>query len=352
MAATVGLMLVQVMFDDFPDLRDRKAGVGEVALYFAVKLPGMFSIIVPVAMLVSVLYALGKLHRSNEITALRAAGLGVARITRSLWIVGVVMCGVMWALNATVVPWSVETAREIMERAQFRFQTKSGLQSDQVGLTKLVTFHNPSERRIWFMNRFSRYLLRGYGVMVVELDEAGRERTRWQASEVKYDARKKNWVFFEGRESKLDPENGEVTGFQQFVEREMPGFREDPAMMLIFDVKANDLSIDELVKIVDHLKRQNPEKARIYHMRYWSVLAETIMPLIIVAITVPFAVSGVRVNPAVGVSKSIGLFLVYFVLFKIASGLGGRGAIEPALAAWVPSLGMTCVGVWLWVKMR
>ncbi len=354
MAATVGLMLVQVMFDDYPDLSERKAGWGDVALYFAVKLPGMFSVILPVAMLVSVLYALGKLHRNNEITALRAAGLGVGRITRSIWVTGVLMCGVMWALNATVVPWSVEASREILERTQFRFQEKSGVSLDQVGLTKVVTFHNPDERRMWFMNRFSRYLNRGYGVMVTELDARGREVTRWQAKEAKYDAGKRGWVFFEGRETRMDPETGDVVegASTPFVEREMPGFHEEPELMLIFDVKPSALSIFELLKIMAHVERQNPEKARVYQVRYWSVLAETVLPLIIVAITVPFAVAGVRVNPAVGVSKSIGLFLVYFILFKVASGLGGRGVIEPSLAAWVPSLGMSGVGAWLWWRMR
>jgi len=67
---------------------------------------------------------------------------------------------------------------------------------------------------------------------------------------------------------------------------------------------------------------------------------------------VPFAVSGVRVNPAVGVSKSIGLFFLYYILMNLASSLATKGVLEPLLAAWVPNLGMAAIGLWLFVRLR
>lgn len=45
--------------------------------------------------------------------------------------------------------------------------------------------------------------------------------------------------------------------------------------------------------------------------------------IIVVAIAIPFSVAGVRTNPMVGVSKTVGLFFVYFVL---DSALGAVGA--------------------------
>ncbi len=352
LAATVGLLLVQVMFDDFPDLQERNAGWLDVVVYLLVKLPGMLAVIVPMALLVSFLYALGQLHRNNEITALRAAGLSVVRITRSLWVVALLMCGVMWALNASVVPWSVVTSRSIMERVSFKYQSKSGVSSEEVGLTRLVTFENPVDRRMWIINRYSRYLDRGFGVMVSALDAQHREQVRWQASEAKYDAKQRSWVFFDGRETHYDPLSGDILKSELFTEKAMDGFRENPALMLIFDVKPTQLSLFELETIARHLERQKNPRAREYLMRYFGLWADTAMPLIILAITVPFAVSGVRVNPAVGVSKSIGLFLLYFVMFKISAGLGTRGVMDPMLAAWLPNVGVSGVGVWLWARMR
>ena len=64
------------------------------------------------------------------------------------------------------------------------------------------------------------------------------------------------------------------------------------------------------------------------------------------------SVSGVRVNPAVGVSKSIGLFFLYLVLKNLAESLATKGVIDPGLAAWLPDIGMTCLAVALFVRLR
>jgi len=81
-------------------------------------------------------------------------------------------------------------------------------------------------------------------------------------------------------------------------------------------------------------------------------LADTLGPLIVIALAVPFAVSGVRVNPAVGVSKSIGLFFLYYILMNLATSLATKEVLDPMLAAWLPNLGMSCVALWLFARLR
>ena len=59
-----------------------------------------------------------------------------------------------------------------------------------------------------------------------------------------------------------------------------------------------------------------------------------------------------RVNPAVGVSKSIGLFALYFVLTNLASLLGGKGFLDPLWAALVPNLAVIGLATYFFGKMR
>jgi lipopolysaccharide export system permease protein len=87
-------------------------------------------------------------------------------------------------------------------------------------------------------------------------------------------------------------------------------------------------------------------------VRYYGLLADTLGPLIILAIAVPFAVSGVRVSPVVGVSKSIGLFFAYYLLTTLASMLGGKGYMDPLWAACLPNLAMIGIGAYLFGRMR
>jgi lipopolysaccharide export system permease protein len=316
-----------------------------------VKLPSYLAVVLPLAILLSLLYALGTLHRNLEITALRAAGLGLGRITRSIWVVGVLLCVLMGMLNATIIPWSVEESRVVWSSLEHRAEVQRRT-ADRVGASTLVAFDNRAEQRLWFMNRYSRFTGRGYGVMVSELDEMRRETLRLTAREAEPDPAGLGWIFREGRETWLDPATGEVLRTRAFAERRAPHYTEDPDVMLVFDVKPDDLSFRELRRLLAHHRAEDNPKIAAYAVRYYGMLANTLGPLIIIAIAVPFAVAGVRVSPAVGVSKSLGLFLVYFILLKISTALGARGVVEPWLAALAPNLIMLGVGAVFFVRGR
>jgi LPS export ABC transporter permease LptG len=350
--ATIGLLLIQTMYDDFEDLLKYQAGVADTVMYFAIKIPSFLALIMPVILLVSLLYALGKLHRNNEITAMRAAGLGFFRITRSIWISGVLLCGVMWTLNASVVPWSVEASSSLLEYLKFRHESATVGDGKMVGLSRVVTFDNQRQGRMWFMNRYSKYAQRGYGVTVSELDTQRREKIRVYAAEAKFDAARGCWIFYQGRETWFDPATSDLISTKPFVEKTVPYYTENPELMLVFDVKPTDLSFFQLRRIIDYFTVEENPKLTIYAVRYFSLVADTLAPLVVIVLAIPFALTGVRVNPAVGVSKSLGLFLLYFVLLKVANALGVRGTLDPLMAACVPSAAMLMLGAWFSARMR
>jgi lipopolysaccharide export system permease protein len=352
LAATVGLLLIQAMYSDFRDLQNMGAGLADMAYYFIITVPGFLSFVLPVIVLVSLLYALGQLHRGNEITAMRAAGLGIFRITRSIWLAGLVLCGVMWGLNASVVPWSVEASRSLLEQMGFKHEAAQAREASAVGVTRTVTFDNQPGGRLWFINRYSRFAQRAYGVSVSELTLKRQEKIRFYAEEARYDQGRGCWVFLRGRETWFDLETGHETRVLNFDERVMSYYTEDPALMLVFDVKPKDLSFFELRRVIGYFQSDDNPKLTIYLIRYYEVLASTLGPLIVIAIAIPFAMSGVRVNPAVGVSKSLGLFLFYFVLMKFATALGVRGTLDPLVAACVPGAAMILIGAWFFARMR
>lgn len=351
LGATMGMLLMQSMYDDLGDLLEVGAGAVDIVFYYAVKLPSFLSVVLTLSLLLSLLFTLGRLHRNLEITAMRAAGLGFWRITRSIWIAGVVLCGVTWYLNGTVIPWSVEASRDIFQDLRIKGEGKIE-RADQVESVNSVAFDNRQERRMWFMNRYSRYTQRGYGVTVTELDTERREKTRLQAREAWYDEERVGWEFRDGRETWIDPATGEVQRTLPFAEHFVGHYREDPKLILVFDQKPESLSFFELERVIAFHRAESDPKLKRYAVRYYGLLAETMGPLIIIALAIPFAVAGVRVNPAVGVSKSIGLFLIYFVLFKASTALGARGVLDPMWAALSPNLTMLLLGIVLMTRVR
>jgi len=352
LAAMCGLLFVQICYDDFRDLLEVGAPARDFLQYVVVTMPSFLGVVLPLALLISLLYTLTKLHRANELTAMRVAGVGFLRLTAPVWCVGVLACGVVGWLNSSVVPWSVEQSRVLEESMQFRRQAKT-LPADRVGAVYSVAFDNPNARRTWFFNRYRRAApARGYGVSVSELDPMRRETTRIVAAEAWDDEARGGWVFKAGRELRFDPETGILMASTPFAEKFEADFREDPRLMLLTDQRPRDLSFFELRRLIAYYAVENNPKGVPYAVRYFSILADTLGPLVIIAIAIPFAVTGVRVNPAVGVSKSISLFFLYYVLNTIAASLATKQVIDPALAAWLPNLGMGILAVWLFVRLR
>jgi lipopolysaccharide export system permease protein len=352
LAATCGLLLVHVLLDDFRTLRELGARGATMWIYIGITIPSFLAAVLPLALLVSVLYALGKLHRANEFTAMRVAGVGFLRLTAPIWVVGVLCCGVSSWLNTTVVPWSVERSRAIREELEFQREAKRGERPDRIGAVYSVAFDNRNAGRLWFFNRYSRNTSRAYGVMVSELDAQRREVTRIVAAEAWFDVINQGWVFKDGRTMTFSPENGEITGSKYFVTWLGANFREDPDIMLLIDRKPSDLLLDELRALITYLEIEHSPKVVRYAVRYYSLIANTLGPLIVIAIAIPFAISGVRVNPAVGVSKSIGLFFLYYLLNNLGTTLANNGYMEPMVAAWLPHASMAALAIWFFARLR
>lgn len=350
-AATMGVLMMSALYDSFRDLVQLGVGAGDILLYYGTLMPSYLSIVLPLSMLLSLLFVLSKLHRNNELTAVRSAGLNVFATTRALWLAGLVLCGVSLLLNARIVPAAVEASRSLLDGFQYRAEAKA-TPGGSLGLISSVAFDNQRQNRMWFINRYSRFTQTAYGVTVSELDKQRREKTRLMAREARYDPSRRAWTFKQGREMWFDPEQGQLQRTVAFAEKTVPHFTEDPRLMLLFDRKPTELSFNELGRIVDYFSAEDNPKVVRYQVRYYGLLADTLGPLIILAIAIPFALSGVRVSPAVGVSKSIGLFFAYYLLANFSTLLGGKGLLDPLWAAVMPNLTMIGVGTYLFGRMR
>jgi lipopolysaccharide export LptBFGC system permease protein LptF len=66
---------------------------------------------------------------------------------------------------------------------------------------------------------------------------------------------------------------------------------------------------------------------------------------------VPFAIAGNRVNPMVGATKAIGIFVGYFLLAGICRMFGEQGFLIPVVAGWLPMGLMTFYALILIVRL-
>ncbi len=348
--ATFGLLMLEDMFGGVRKLLAFGASFSQIAFYYLILAPSLLKMVLPISILISLLYSLGRLHRNNEFTAMRSAGIGMVRMTRWIWAVGILLSAVLFFLQGGVIPWSVEQSRILWNNLQFAHQAEMG-ETEEVGLVYGLAFDNQHDNRLWYLNRFSEYSYRAYGLTMSQMDASRREIRRIMATEGYYDEVDATWVFINGRDSTFDPESGDMTRSIAFEQISLPGLRDDPRLMLLLSQDAKDLSFFELRWALDTLTPKENPKLLSHAVYYHQMLAETMRCLIMVSLAIPFAMTGVRTNPAVGVSKSLGLFLVYYFLTVVSTTMAERGVVDPLLAAWFPNIIMLIVALWLMRKL-
>ncbi len=345
LGVTVALLFLEDMYGSFGRFISYEVPFPVVLRYYGTLAPSFLPIVLPLSLLLSLLYVVGQFQRNNEFVALRSCGFSLFRITWTIWVAGMVFSALYLVLNARVVPWSVEQSRSVWEEIQYAHQAETR-EMERVGVTHGLAFDNRHDGRLWFMNRYSAYADRAFGVTVSVLDDDRRELRRVQAREAAYDPERSAWVFREGREIEFDPETRDAVRSPQFDERVFPEFSESPHFMLLLDRRPRDLSLFELREVLEFYDGVDSPGRHPYAVQYHGILAGALSCLIVVGIAIPFSVSGVRANPMIGVLKSVGLFLVYFLMQNVTRLMGEREILDPALSAWLPNGIMLAVALW------
>lgn len=348
---TFGLLLLEDVYDNLEDFVRFGASASEVLTYYAVLSPSLLPTVVPASLLISLLFSLGALHRDNEIIALRAVGLSLWQITRGLWLMGAILAAGLFVLNARVVPWSVEQSRLLYDNRQYSAELERR-EASEVGVSASLTFRNSAAGRLWFINRFSEFTETGYGITVHELDPEGNEVRRLAASEGFYDDVTGHWVLLEGRDWRFDPEDYGVIFSRPFERMEAPDLTEAPELMQFLQEKPTDLSFFELERVLAVISPEEDPRVRPHAVRFWSVLVQPFSALVVMGLGIPFAVAGVRTNPAVNASKAFGLFIGYFLVVNLAEIVGTRGWLSPPVAASLPTGLMIVLAGYLFHRVR
>src|SRR4051794_36531562 len=114
-----GFLTLWIFFDLFAELNNfqsKKLHGGDIAEYYLVNMPETLSVILPITVLLALLYTLTNHARHHEITAIRAAGVGLWRLCLPYLAVGFIASLGLFALKELIAPDSAEAADKILNR--------------------------------------------------------------------------------------------------------------------------------------------------------------------------------------------------------------------------------------------
>lgn len=349
-AVTLGILLLHDMYNDLGDMLNFGASVPTIIYYYWLLLPTFIPVVLPISLLISVIFVLGNFHKNNEITAMRASGMNVFRITRSLWFAGLMLSFFLFWISSHLVPSSVEKAKNLFADIRHEAQKTKAGSADNIDKISLLCFNNRADSRMWFLNRYSPATQRAYGVEIHNIAPNGFESSKILAREGVYDDVDKCWFFIQGQEIFFDAESGKQIKNEVFEKRYYRNYKEDPDIMKLSMSRPKDLSLFELQKLLNASGDSDSEAMRPFAVKLASNWASPFACLIVVAIAIPFSIAGVRTNPMVGVSKTAALFFSYYILDSVFNALGANGTLPVTLAAWIPNVAMLLFALTLYRK--
>ena len=113
LGALTSLMLLQQIARRFGDLVGKGLPWGIIIEVFALSIPFIVAMTLPMTVLVAVLYATGRLAGDSEVTALRAGGISLWRILRPLLLAGALLTLVAFAFSDHILPRTNHRLRQL-----------------------------------------------------------------------------------------------------------------------------------------------------------------------------------------------------------------------------------------------
>lgn len=334
-------------------LQSHQLTVLEVAQYYAMKTPELLVTVLPLALLLALLYALTHHARHNELTAMRAAGVSLWRLSAPYLGVGLGFSLVVFGLNELWVPDSAARAEDILDRA-LRGTTNAPSREWERNLT----FRNDRDGRRWDI-----------GAYHVESGAMVRPHVEWRlpdGSARELFAERAwptngGWVFHQVQKF-VTPAGPDAIPQRTQTNEVRLDFWETPAL-IASEIKINRLDARtaskraalSLAEILQY-RRLHPEvpaaRRALVETQFHARLAMPWTCLVVVLIAIPFGAASGRRNVFVGVASSVGICFTFFVLQQVALALGTGQYLPPWLAGWGPNLIFAGAGVWLTGRIR
>lgn len=333
------------LFDNFVSFMEAGTPIGSVLLYYAAFVPTYLPFMLPVSLLLALLYALWKLGKNSEITAMRACGLSLWQLARPYLALGLGCSLVLLAVNERFNPRAARWAR------QFRNRQDDGEKACLVP----VAYKNTAARRVWRINTFDIRPENAHEMRGVSLTQQRPDGS----DEYRIDADRARWINGHWWFERLDIHrytalNDPVGAAEKRPAMDMTMLTETPDDFLneTKDIENNESSAADIQAFIQgHPDISDATRARLWVD--WNYrLAAPWLCLIVILVGIPFGMQTGRRGMGVGILSALLIFFGYYVMMGVFLTWGKRQLISPTLAGWLPALCFLLLGLLMLRRCR
>ncbi len=300
----------------------------------------VFYDVAPIAVLLTTLITFGLLSRSNEVTAVKALGISLYRLSIPAAVAAACITLVAFGLQAAVLPASNQKVARL---------------KDQIWGEKIRTYRRADRNWLFGQGRYI-YNYRSYdpaasalnNLQVFEFDEGTFELTRrLYTSRAEYvgDA----WLFESGWTAQFD--GGDVLEFAKFDSPAIDAYPETPDYFESEFRLPASMSYAELKDYVEDIEASGRRVPEI-RVELYKKISFPFICLVMALVALPFSFRLGRKGALYGAGFGVVLGMVFYGVFAFCTTLGETGALPALIAVWSPNMAFALCAVYLFLGVE
>ncbi len=339
--ACVALFVILTLFDLLDDIIRNRIAVGYVLNYFFFLTPQILMLVIPIAVLLAVLINFGILEKTSEVTALKAGGWSLYRISVPVFLITAGFCVSLYFIQDYILPYANIRQDSLHnyikgKPAQTSMRPRKWIFGESHRVFNYDYF-DPSQNLFIGLNVFEidfrdLKILKRIHADRAEIEESG----HWKL--------KQGWErdFRVGRQ-----------GFRRFTEADFD-FPEKASYFqreMLEPKESAKLTYLELKEYINYLK-QSGYNATELQVELYKKITFPLSCVVMALVGVPFSFFMGKKGAFFGIAISITIAISYWGVFSVFEKLGAYGFLVPLLAAWAPNVLFGAAGLVLLFTIR
>jgi LPS export ABC transporter permease LptG/LPS export ABC transporter permease LptF len=335
---------VFTFFELLSDVIKNHIAMSRMFTYLFFLSPRVIYQVTPVSVLTAVLVVFGVLTKNNEVTAFKACGVSMYRLTVPILAGGLLLSGGLFAFDHYWVPDA--------DRRQDAIRSEIKGRPPHTSLDPDRTWFYGQEDRIYNYKYFDQKTNVMVGVNVFEIDpKTFRLKRHISAQRASWVPAVNAWVFQNGWSRDLEGyEAASVFDFAGGV-KVFPELKETPDYFVKEYLQSSQMNFLELRSYIGDLKQSGFDTIQL-QVQLYKKFSVPLFAFILALVSAPFAFLAGNRGGMAGIGMSFVIFVTYYSVDKFFEQLGNFSELPPQLAAWSPDVVFSLVGLYFLARMR
>jgi lipopolysaccharide export system permease protein len=346
----LALATVVVIVGDLMTTLDRylktKPPFGYILEHFLYRTPPFVYQGLHIVVLMSTILLFLGLSRANELTALKANGISLYRVSLPVFaMAGVVTVGAL-GFQEFAMPVLNQKGVEVDE-TKIKRRTLPQLQK-RTELWYRGRDGQGGEGRIYHIDLLDPVNQEMSGVSILELGPDFAMRRRWDTRFMRWSETGQAWEARDGVLRQFEP--GRPDRIEPFAERTL-GLPERFADFARVPKAPDVMNYAELREYIRRLQDGGHQVGK-YLVDLYAKLSFPFAHLIMTLVGIPFALQSPRAGRLIGIAVCLALGLGYFLVHSAALALARADILPPIVAAWSANVLFASLGFFLFLRVR